>query len=76
VFVIRNDSARVLSPKDRMIKITIEIRGLTKEAEDFLTRVQKNILAWELKEVISNALRKERLPKPVRIHIKIERIRG
>jgi len=59
-----------------MIKITIEIRGLTKEAEDFLTRVQKNILAWELKEVISNALRTERLPKPVRIHIKIERIRG
>jgi len=57
-----------------VIKITIEIRGLTKEAEDFLTRVQKKILSWELKEVISTALRTESLPRPVRIYITIEKV--
>jgi len=57
-----------------VIKITIEIRGLTKEAEDFLTRVQKKILSWELKEVISTALRTESLPRPVRIYITIKKV--
>jgi len=57
-----------------VIKITIEIRGLTKEAEDFLTRVQKKILSWELKEVISTALRTESLPRPIRIYITIEKV--